>query len=1728
MFSDILTITNQTSQMLARNEHGNASTSMNSTTTGSCIASESLTETSSSNDIILNEVKTPKDTMKPNVHVVDAAYNTSYTQQKVPQKPFELLQGVNKSSMLISSSSTGIGDTSVICEQYKTGVKQKVIAQKLITRKLNPRKKLVKATMVTDNIKQVVSDNSFDRSNEHQKSMHVATAIKTKKLDAKIHNEIVEEKQEREKQRSKEIVTSLQPFMQIQTALEDKIKSLVTTLEYANSAEKHYIKKKEKMKAYNESEELKNKLDVSLEELDSLKKSNAKYLHGTTTEEIYPYHGSKVKLPFSPDKSNEQQNVRVNSKKYAQQNIEYDCKKCVKELQQKENAIHKESKVLHEPFQYVKRSQHSNTSKIIKSARSALPKHCTLNTPVPRKSARSALPKHCTLNTPVPRKSAPTPSIRISPNENLSPSKPKMSEKGFALLQELLQESENQVVKSNGIVYENKDVKFDNNLSKTAINQGAMVNNEHRKNEAIDDINSKLTNLHEDFESMIKESSALKDKLNKEENMRDVSLKTNDADKATDNIQFTPCKIHQKQWTVKDPSPQKKNYLEHILINDRHVGDPLKTRDQLWESADENLYSHGNKNDYNTRYSNKMKANILLEHSLSEECPIDKYLKLYTARSAAVHIDGNKENEDETIPKVMQVLAQADLTRKRLETSLDELARQHKQINLFGKTTNERNNEDVRMKKLVDEKIINIQIQIEKELNELPVKETRKTREKETKVAQRVPLYQRTYAKNNVTNKKDTTKTSLPFKKRVTKVSKLKSKDQEKMMVKPPETSTAYDELVMQHLYGKQPYQPRRHTINKQPVTTTTNLNNTALFKKTRIEQQESKTSKQQINHNQPTESKLKFFFYPQTNMLDGQLVSGEMVPMAIPLAEPCTDPTERLPLNTDHNTDQQKPKTGREPKKSSLTRTGPNVAVINMQASDISSVSSSSDIKERIKSKVRDRMKKKMKLRKQPLPNMDIDSPQTSSFASTDEHSLNSTANCEIGSKSYNFQDFVAIRDVDKSKEKLIDETSETECDVNQGESNNISPSQMINIDGGKEPDKTTSSSGPCFPPQQMKSVATEHAGINNIKLVTTIEQEAQQWLEQELLSRLITMMNQQTTDPTLKEYADNASCHSVNDDSYEKKGTGNDWIESFIGLQGMQLFVDAGIPLNQDTVIDVIRHVIIERLEVLFGYPQPVNDSPTKTTAQYADEIQSVENIIVATPVQTPEASKQSSITPSIYTPERTISDLEEQSINDSVHNDDGVREKPSMLHQSFNTVIVTPDVSVTSSPKEQPIHVQTPTNSVQQVSRMVESVRDLPLVETPDHTIKGDDYDLLPQDDFIMTERSISTSPVEDNIFQREELDVTPHVATAVIPSVKEKVSTNTESYTMSSSAAVGFSTFDGISIGEHLHPSQMMSDYNGSEGEFNNLGLPMLREKTFQDIENIALNHGDRDTEGTHIKQLLRDITHSNYRIERNQPMKSEGEISSANENKSLGEALTDRLKFDEDTFEMLSLNDSKLHEDPVMNMLKQVVNQEKSEGEVVTQINRHSTTTRQRETLSVGQLEVSTVTTNKTNIKTNYNDNSNEQTKPFPQIISVASKPFPRMINVQTIKDSVTGVVPETDIREDDDYLEVVELPADEKSLEHSELSEQSYNRTFELNAQSLDGDELPIRAIDVDELTNRSIEEIDELTNHSLDSIEDDSIEKVNVVLKLPKMEDDFTNDVISQYDLSDISGGEI
>ena len=42
-------------------------------------------------------------------------------------------------------------------------------------------------------------------------------------------------------------------------------------------------------------------------------------------------------------------------------------------------------------------------------------------------------------------------------------------------------------------------------------------------------------------------------------------------------------------------------------------------------------------------------------------------------------------------------------------------------------------------------------------------------------------------------------------------------------------------------------------------------------------------------------------------------------------------------------------------------------------------------------------------------------------------------------------------------------------------------------------------------------------------------------------------------------------------------------------IGLHGIQLFIDAGIPVDRGLVTELVRHVIIEKLDSVYGYPQP-----------------------------------------------------------------------------------------------------------------------------------------------------------------------------------------------------------------------------------------------------------------------------------------------------------------------------------------------------------------------------------------------------------------------------------------------------------------------------------------------------------------------------------------------------------
>ena len=44
-------------------------------------------------------------------------------------------------------------------------------------------------------------------------------------------------------------------------------------------------------------------------------------------------------------------------------------------------------------------------------------------------------------------------------------------------------------------------------------------------------------------------------------------------------------------------------------------------------------------------------------------------------------------------------------------------------------------------------------------------------------------------------------------------------------------------------------------------------------------------------------------------------------------------------------------------------------------------------------------------------------------------------------------------------------------------------------------------------------------------------------------------------------------------------------------IGLGGIQLFVDAGVPVDRQLVNDLIRDVVAEKIATLLGYPKPTS---------------------------------------------------------------------------------------------------------------------------------------------------------------------------------------------------------------------------------------------------------------------------------------------------------------------------------------------------------------------------------------------------------------------------------------------------------------------------------------------------------------------------------------------------------
>ncbi|XP_072345344.1 protein TALPID3 isoform X1 [Scyliorhinus torazame] len=340
--------------------------------------------------------------------------------------------------------------------------------------------------------------------------------------------------------------------------------------------------------------------------------------------------------------------------------------------------------------------------------------------------------------------------------------------------------------------------------------------------------------------------------------------------------------------------------------------------------------------------------------------------------------------------------------------------------------------------------------------------------------------------------------------------------------------------------------------------------------------------------------------------------VEGHLVPMAIALGEPRIDSAvphaAGLIINSAHPITRVCP----PPPKPQPQVKKPNIAVVNM------------------KSEKRD----PIKLTVQVLPSVDIDSiPSISPAASQRSPSpeqlqiMRQSAQTPIQSQEavhsegedgagFPGTSYISVTDLPKDPET---------DDELQG-----SPEPGIELEGFAE-SISVAYNGPPFPPSAPAPQPAVDILDRTIKRKESIENQLIEWVEQELMSRIISEMYplQQQPVPHLSQYEDEENV-LLDSDIVEAAGGG-----------GFQLFVDAGIPVDSQMVRQFVDEALAEIIAIMLGQQQsesriPIRELPQEETPSPTMLIPTPDLTPRHTPspvgrsslIQTPDVTPQSSV--------------------------------------------------------------------------------------------------------------------------------------------------------------------------------------------------------------------------------------------------------------------------------------------------------------------------------------------------------------------------------------------------------------------------------------------------------------------------------------------------------------------
>ena len=238
---------------------------------------------------------------------------------------------------------------------------------------------------------------------------------------------------------------------------------------------------------------------------------------------------------------------------------------------------------------------------------------------------------------------------------------------------------------------------------------------------------------------------------------------------------------------------------------------------------------------------------------------------------------------------------------------------------------------------------------------------------------------------------------------------------------------------------------------------------------------------------------------------------------------------------------------------------------------------------------------------------------------------------------------------DVDPSAKKVRfgHKTESIQVDLDDDDGDDDDDGHGIEIPGyhGAKDAQQQTYDGPRFPP-----TIPHDEGYRN-RQYDTLQSGAIDWLEQELIARFMSQLqNQQTTIP-VRQHRDVISARSSTSSSSDDRSL-HDRLLDLLGQDGFRLFIDMGQPIDQDLIQALTREVLEERIAQMIGFrspresiqlipppPAPPPRTMTPTTSTVVEHHPWPHDNSVPTPQPTPPHSPPPPVRPPrVATPEIT----------------------------------------------------------------------------------------------------------------------------------------------------------------------------------------------------------------------------------------------------------------------------------------------------------------------------------------------------------------------------------------------------------------------------------------------------------------------------------------------------------